>query len=135
MFCLFVRRYKNGSRLDFYYRPYANAGISFIQNEPKSIAYAYNIRKSTTDFVRLYIEGVIDNEIGKFQGEKKKERAFCRSAVCYSGLFFSQNGPLSSFSFIESTFWGMYCTCNNDLSKFDHDLPSGVGVAVTSFQT
>ena len=85
------------------------------------------------NFVQLYIEGVIDNNIGKFQREKARA-LFCCSAVCLR-FFFSHSGRLLSFSFIESTFWGMYYTFNNDLSKFYHALSSGVGVAVSSFQT
>ena len=91
------------------------------------------IWKSTTNFVQLYIEGVIDNNIGKFQREKK--RALSAAVLCAIAVYFSHSGRLSSFSSIESTFWGMYYTFNNDLSKFYHALSSGVGVAVSSFQT
>ena len=63
---------------------YANVGPSFIQNEPKSIANAYNIRKSTTDFVRLYIENY---NIGKFQREKKRALSaaalYAIAVVCF----------------------------------------------------
>ena len=50
-------------------------------------------------------------------------------------IFLPQRGRLSSFSFIESTFWGIYYTLDNDLSKSYHALSSGIGADVSSFQT
>ena len=38
------------------------------------------------NFVQLYIEGVIDNNIGKFQREKARA-LFCCSAVCLRFFF------------------------------------------------
>ena len=73
-----------------------------------------------TDFVQLYIEGAIDNNIRKFQ-RGKKARAFLPQR-CMLAIFFSPSGRLISFSFIESTFWVMYYTFNNDLSKFVNAL-------------
>ena len=84
------------------------------------------------NFVQLYIEGVIDNN--RKLSARKKARAFL-PLCCVLAIFFSHSGRLSSFSFIESTSWGMYYTFNNDLSKLHHALLSGEGVAVSSFQT
>ena len=65
---------------------YAKVRLRFVQNEPKSIVNAYNIWKSTTNSVELYIEGVIDNNIGKFQ--RKKSVRFSAAVLYASDLFF-----------------------------------------------
>ena len=89
------------------------------------------IWKSTTNFAQLYVAGVIDNNIGKLQREKS---TLFSAVVLYASDLFSHSSRFLSFSFIESTSWGMYYTFNNNLSKFFYALSSGVGVAVSSFQ-